>query len=211
MGPIDQSDVKVRVMKLSKEGFPNWRTKQLAVLVENSIGNAHANFNLDPKTTHPEFFTDFYYQLIVELLDLSPNYRKYSSCGSAQKRKRLGGEDNNDSAKRKRSHKKKIPNKKEYQTSKGVATVAGLLCRGRENLVAYLRFTPKESKVKSPRPQRKRVVCAFCGYRSTMYTCRGCEQSFCMKPPTQLVDPGTGRKFRADGLFCWHRVHGFST
>ena len=60
MGPIDQSDVKVRVMKLSKEGFPNWHTKQLAVLVEKSIGNAHANFNLDPKTTHPEFFMDFY-------------------------------------------------------------------------------------------------------------------------------------------------------
>ena len=32
-----------------------------------------------------------------------------------------------------------------------------------------------------------------------------------MKPPAELVDPSTGRKFRADGLFCWHRVHGFST
>ena len=56
MGAIDQSDVKVHVMKLSKEGFPNWHMKQLAFLIENSIGNAHANFNLDPKKTQAEFF-----------------------------------------------------------------------------------------------------------------------------------------------------------
>ena len=210
MGAIDQSDVKVHVMKLSKEGFPNWHMKQLAFLIENSIGNAHANFNLDPKTTQAEFFTEFYHKLIAELLELSPDYRTYSSFGSAIKRKRPVGEDSNGSEKKTRSHKKKMPIARKYQSSKGYATFAGLRCCGRENLIAYLRFTPRR-KMAGLRPSRRRVTCAFCGYQSTMYTCRGCKQSFCMTPPTHLQDPITGFKFRADGPFCWHRLHGFST
>ena len=104
MGAIDQSDVKVHVMKLSKEGFPNWHVKQLAVLIENSIGNAHANFCLDPKTTQVEFFTEFYNKLIAELLELSPDYRTYSSFESAKKRKR-DDEDEKGSEKKKVSQK----------------------------------------------------------------------------------------------------------
>ena len=210
MGAIDQSDVKVHVIKLSKEGFPNWHVKQLAVLIKNSIGNAHANFCLDPKTTQKEFFTEFYNKLIAELLELSPDYQTYSSFESAKKRKRPDDEDEKGSEKKTRSHKKKMPKARKYQSTKGLATVAGLRCCGRTNLQAYLRFTPGPAS-SGTRPSRRRVICAFCGYRSTMYTCRGCEQTFCMTPPTHLQNPVTGFKFRADGPFCWHRVHGFST
>ena len=110
MGAIDQSDVKVHVMKLSKEGFPNWHMKQLAFLIENSIGNAHANFNLDPKTTQAEFFTELYHKLIAELLEFSPDYRTYSSFGSAIKRKRPVGEDSNGSEKKNKISQKENAN-----------------------------------------------------------------------------------------------------
>ena len=111
----------------------------------------------------------------------------------------------------KRSHKKKTPVKKTYQKTKGNATEAGLKCCGRKNLAAYLRFTPKEGTTASPRPAHRRVLCSFCGHSRTLHSCIGCKQSFCMSPPTQLENPATGRKFRSDGPFCWHLVHGFKT
>ena len=60
MGPVDQSDVKASVMRLTRELNRHWYEKQLAFLVETSICNAFANYNLDSGIDKKEHFTEFF-------------------------------------------------------------------------------------------------------------------------------------------------------
>ena len=49
--------------------------------------------------------------------------------------------------------------------------------------------------------------------KKTMYACRGCDQAFCMLPPTHLSIPGSDppKSFAGNGLFSWQLVHGLNT
>ena len=90
MGPVDQSDAKSHIMKLSAERVEAWNQKPLAFLIETAISWAHGNYNLDASVTKRELFSEFYHKLIVELHDMSPNLRVYKNPGlmSGKKRKR---------------------------------------------------------------------------------------------------------------------------
>ena len=57
MGAVDQSDVKSRVMNLTRELVSYWPQKMLYFLIEASVINSYANYNLD-QSTSTEGFTD---------------------------------------------------------------------------------------------------------------------------------------------------------
>ena len=95
----------------------------------------------------------------------------------------------------------------------GHATDAGLNCPVLHAIGAYLRFYLTDESRHGKKPVARRLPCKFCGKQGIKYRCVGCNDVFCMAPPTQLIIPGSDppRKFRHDGPFCWHRVHGIST
>ena len=173
--------------------------KQLFHLIECAVSCSHGNYNLDahPEVT-PEFFTLYYRRLIGELIEMGHNYRKYY-VKSASKRKNLNAFQAGSAKKKLRfSHKKKKVAKDFYKSKNnpiGNATVKGLNCPMRKSLAAALRLAPKEGTVKNTRPSMRRVVCTFCGKKQTMYVCRGCDQAFCMLPPTHLSIPVICRKW----------------
>ena len=216
MGPVDQSDVKSDVMGICHEYTSHWYEKQLAFLVETAVGNAFANYNLDRGIDKRESFTEFYDLLTRDLLEASPDFRLYKT----PKKRKLHGEEvevsNGDSKRVKRSHKAKSP-VVHYRISKtralGTPTEKGLLCPARKNLLGALRFDPKEWKIssKGQHPIARRIICTFCGYKTTTFRCAGCDQAFCMRPPVNLFDPDSNppRRFRRDGLLCWQRLHGY--
>ena len=216
MGHVDQADVKANVMGLSRMMSREWHDKQLFHLIESAVVCSHANYNLDPHPeVKPESFTEHYHELIGELLEMSPNYRKYN-VQSAEKRKYMSEVDLGSTKKKlKFSHKKKTV-KVTYKSKKnpvGTATERGLKCRMRNNLGTALRWVPKKGTGKNPRPTMRRIVCAFCGRKSTIHMCRGCDQSFCLSAPTHLKIPGSNppRHFPENGLMCWQLLHGFSS
>ena len=230
MGHVDQADVKAHVMGLTKLMSRDWHDKQLYHLIECSVISSHANYNLDPHPEiKPEFFTEWHNNLIAELIEMSPNYRKYKavtagrrkmespypSSGSALKRRRPYPSPGSARKRIRFSHKKKTPIKS-YKSKKrvlGTATERGLRCPMRDRLGVALRLAPKKGTEKNDRPSMRRVVCQFYGRKSTMYVCKGCDQSFCMFPPTNLTIPGSvpPRKFASNGLFCWQLLHGFTS
>ena len=145
---------------------------------------------------------------------MSPNYRTYMT---PKKRLRdLAKSPSTSRKKRKLSH-HKLETAKRLRRSKnlpyGTATKAGLNCPGRDNLGAFLRFTPAKGSACKPNPTGSRKMCSFCGKKKTLYTCSACKQSFCMTPPCGLTIPESDppRKFPSNGPFCWQRVHGFKT
>ena len=214
MGPVDQSDVKANVMGLTHELCRNWYEKQFAFLVETSICNAFANYNLDSGIDKIENFIEFFDILNRDFITLSPNFRKRKK--SADSRSEVGSEIEGSAKKQKRSHHKQIELVKRRTSKlqgKGRATTRGLECKARLNLLGALRFTGKVGSVDAKKFTAQRRQCAFCGYRTTSFRCMGCDQSFCMKPPAHLIDPDSNppRKFRADGLLCWQRLHGYKT
>ena len=209
MGAVDQSDVKAFVMGITREYTPHWYEKELAFLVETSICNAFANYNLDAGIDKGESFTEFYDLLTRDLLEASPNFRTYKT----PKKRKLEVEDSKSNSKRlKRSRERK-----RYRSPKsrilGTATERGLSCPARLNLLGALVFSPKEWNCTSRgfQPVSSRIVCVFCGHKTTTFRCAGCDQAFCMKPPVNLVDPESNpsRRFRRDGLYCWQRLHGY--
>ena len=207
MGPIDQSNVKGNVMGLTRELNRHWYEKQFSFLVETSICNAFGNYNLDSGIDKKVHFTDFFDILTRDLLASSPNFRK--------KRKFIdsGSEVDGSGKKQKRSHHKKTKVVK-YRSSKsplGKATTKGLTCRARLNLRGALRFIGKAGSGNTKRFIAQRKKCAFCGHSSTSFKCIGCDQTFCMTPPTHLIDPDANppQKFKINGLLCWERLHGF--
>ena len=102
MGSVDQSDVKRHVMGLSSEAVVAWHKKQLAFLIESAIGNAHANYNLDP-STKAEYFTEWYNNFLTELLLLSPDLRIYKVSTPTRMKRKMSEEKEPDLA-LKRSH-----------------------------------------------------------------------------------------------------------
>ena len=142
MGTVDQSDAKSHIMKLSAERVEAWHQKQLAFLIETAISWAHGNYNLDASVTNRESFSEFYYKLMVELQDMSPNLRVYKNPGlmSGKKRTRAEVPQSVVRSPEVRSHKKKTTPQRGRKIQKGVATAAGLNCYGRKNLAKYLRF-----------------------------------------------------------------------
>ena len=217
MGHVDQADVKAHVMGLTKLMSREWHDKQLYHLIECSVISSHANYNLDPhQKITPEFFTEWHNKLIGELIEKSSNYRKYRAV-SGVKRSRESRYPSPGSARKKIrfSHKKKTPTRsyKSKMRVLGTATERGLRCPMRDRLGVALRLAPKKGTEKNDRPSARRKVCQFCGRKTTMYVCRGCDQSFCMFPPTNLTIPGSvpPRKFAANGLFCWQLLHGFTS
>ena len=147
---------------------------------------------------------------------MSKNYRKYKA-GSAARRSRESPCPDPGSARKKIrfSHRKKTLTRSHKSKNRvlGTATEAGLTCPMRERLGVALRLAPKKGTEKNDRPSARRVICQFCGWKNTMYVCRGCDQSFCMFPPTRLTIPGSvpPRKFAANGLFCWQFLNGFTS
>ena len=211
LGPVDQSDVKSQIMKLTRERVSYWYNKQLAFLIESCIANAHSNYNLDSQTT-PEYFTEWYNKFLAELLQLSPNLRTYKRKPMTTNRKR-GLEDSPiEVRRRKRSHHKTPPPKRVQKGRYGNPSKAGLNCYGRENLAAFLRFCPKKSTLHSKTPTAQRINCRFCGRKGIKYKCLACKEVFCMRPPQNLTipDSDTPKKFKADGPFCWHLLHGYT-
>ena len=212
MGSVDQSDVKSVVMGLCTERVSAWHRKQLPYLIEAAIIWAHANYNLDASTTKPEFFTEWHNQFICELLEMSPNLRKYNLQGKTpvKKRKLILQEEQLS-----RSHKKKRQVKKQKARGRklGLPTKAGITCYGRQNLAKYLRFYPKSGTEKNFRPRGQRLKCDFCGRDRIMHKCLACGEVFCMAPPHNLLIPESDppQKFASNGLFCWHLVHGYGS
>ena len=197
MGAVDQSDVKSKVLSLTRESVSVWHRKQLAFLCETAIINAHANYCLDPSTT-PEHFTEWHNKFVDELLNMSKNYRKVK-----QKRPVIPEES---SKKRKRPHRKKVstPNKRRRKASPyGTPTKAGLACYGSKNLAIYLDLDT------SSRWKR----CRFCGKKGVIYKCSACGEYFCLTQPTDMIIPGSDppRRYPANGFFCWHYLHGYSS
>ena len=197
LGFVDQSDVKATVMGLTSEKAVKWYGNQLTFLIESAISSCHGNYNLDPHVHKREGFTEWYSQFLNELIEMSPNYRKYANKNSTPARKPKREERNSGS---KRSHKKgKISHRR--RSLYGTPTIEGIKCYGRDNMAKYLRM-----------PDEK-LTCRFCGKKRKVFRCIACQQVFCMEAPTHLTIPGSEpqRKFRKDGLFCWHLLHGFET
>ena len=209
LGPVDQSDVKSQVMKLTRERVSSWHNKQLFFLIETCISNAHSNYNLDTQTT-PEYFTEWYNKFLVELLQLSPNLRKRIQTTPNRKR----GLENSplNSSSRKRSHHKEIP-RTVHKITYGRPSEAGLRCYGRENLAGFIRFFPTKDTLLSKRPKARRVKCSCCGRMGILHQCLACKEVFCFRPPYNLTVPDSDppRKFKADGVFCWHIIHGYTS
>ena len=193
MGAVDQSDVKATVMGLTSEVTPKWYDKQLAFLEESAVSNAHSNYNLDViQPCKPETFTDWHDELLVELVEMSKSYRKNELTASGIKRKRSSGLGQTQVTPRQvRRRKARV-----Y----GKASKEGLECRGRKNLMAFIR------------QKTTRQQCRFCGMKRLVYWCTACGEVFCMSAPVGLIIPGSQppRKFRKDGPFCAHRIHGYT-
>ena len=105
-----------------------------------------------------------------------------------------------------RRHRKKVatPNKRRRLLSAyGTPTEAGIACHGSKNLALWLEFNPKRSYKR----------CRFCGKKGVQFSCSACGETFCMAPPTHLIMPGSNpeRHFPANGLMCWHFLHGYSS
>ena len=199
LGFVDQGDVKATVMKITAEQTPKWHQNQIRFLIESTISACHGNYNLDSSTGKPEFFTKFYNNLMVELLEASKSYRRYKCFPRTPDKKRMFQKGSQGGS----SHKKQKITPVQHQKGHtyGRATMAGKTCTARGNLAACIR------KVK------ERRKCKFCGKRSVdLYHCNACGEYFCLKSPTQLIIPGSNppRHFRIDGPFCWHLVHGYS-
>ena len=206
MGSVDQADVKAHVINLTRQAVRKWHRKQLLFCVETAIINSFGNFNLDPGCK-VENFKDWYNHFITELLDMSDDYRSY-------KRSRKRSRSQNSLVQRSR-RKQETP--KRLRRSKilpyGTPTKDGINCIARDNLAAFLRFTPKVGSATEKRPTAARRKCSFCGNAKTLHSCAGCKQAFCMAPPTHFTIPGSNppRKYPSNGPYCWHRNHGFST
>ena len=86
----------------------------------------------------------------------------------------------------------------------GTAVEAGLLCQARGNLMAHIRHAKNGGDT-------VRIRCAFCGKGRTKYVCKLCGANLCMDPPVHINIPDSNppRKYRADGLFCFHLWHGY--
>ena len=86
----------------------------------------------------------------------------------------------------------------------GTVTQAGLSCRARANLMAHIRPAAKDGAT-------VRNKCAFCGKLRTRFFCKLCGAHLCLSAPVHInianCDPP--RKYRADGLFCYHLWHGY--
>ena len=203
MGFVDQSDVKSRVMGLCREKVTKWAQKQLAFLVEAAIICSNGNYNLETRFT-AEFFTEYHNQLCEEFLELSKNYRSYKSP-----KKRKARNENLPNPKRRRSHRPRdiTAVTRRRGVPEGTVTEVGLNCRARDNLMRNIRYSPIPGT-----DMMQRVKCAFCGRSRTLYSCKLCDAHLCMKPPVHLLVPGSDppRHFRADGLWCVHRWHGFT-
>ena len=206
MGSVDQADVKAYVLNLTRQAVRKWHRKQLLFCIEAAVINSFGNFNLDP-CCKVQDFSDWYKDFITELLDMSKDYRSYKS---SQKRSRSQG-----SLVQRNRRERETP--KRLRRSKilpyGTPTKAGINCIARDNLAAFLRFTPKVGSAAQKRPIASRRKCSFCGNKTTLNSCSGCNQAFCMAPPTHLIIPESNppRKYPSNGPYCWHRVHGFST
>ena len=151
------------------------------------------------------------------MLEASLNFRTYNTPKKRKLHEREEVEDSKSNSKRlKHSHKSKTP-VVQYRSPKsrvlGTATERGLSCPARLNLLGALVFSPKEWNCTSRgfQPVSSRIVCVFCGHKTTTFSCAGCDQAFCMKPPVNIFDPESNplRRFRRDGLLCWQRLHGF--
>ena len=93
-------------MRLTRELNRHWYEKQLAFLVETSICNAFANYNLDSGIDKKVHFTDFFDILTRDLLASSPNFRKKRKL--ADSGSEVGSEIEGSAKKPKRSHHRKI-------------------------------------------------------------------------------------------------------
>ena len=215
MGSVDQSDVKATVMNLTRQTVRKQHQKQMSFLIESAITNAHANYNLDPNC-EKQNFTDWHNHFVQELIDLSPNFRKYKSSKARKREMSPSAQNINENVKQaKLSHHKRVRSERLRRSTArpyGSATKAGLECPGRSNLAAFLRFAPSEGSCATGKPKPKEKKCAFCGKRRTMFKCAGCHQHFCMTPPIGLIIPGCEpRTFRSNGPSCWQLLHGFRT
>ena len=213
MGSVDQGDVKAHVLNLTRQKVRKWYRKQLLFCIETAVINSYWNYNLDPRYK-AENFKDWDNKFIAELLNISPNYRIYNT--PKNRLRDLASSATSSRKKRKLSHQKRETPKRLHRSKSspyGTATKAGLNCPGRDNLTAFLRFTPAEGSACKTNPSGARRMCSFCGKKKTMYTCSACKQSFCMTPPCGLTIPMSNppRKFPSNGPFCWQRVHGFDT
>ena len=123
---------------------------------------------------------------------MSIDYRKYDVTGSGRKRKRSDNP---------RPYVQATSVKTRHRKTLvfGKPSKAGLECRGPHNLMAYIR------------KKDTRQHCRFCGKKRQVYYCTACGETFCMSAPVDLTIPGSNppRKFRKDGPFCAHRIHGY--
>ena len=207
MGAVDQSDVKSRVINLTRETVSYWPQKMLFFLIEASIINAYGNYNLDT-STKTEGFSDWFDLFIQELLDISKNYRKYKN--SSFVRKKVPDED---SPARGVTHKKMklTVHRRGKNNPYGTPSLAALECPYRNKIYGALRHVPVAGTLGKLKPKKRRVRCAFCGRLKCEYQCIGCKQYYCMTPPVDLLIPDSNppRKFRSDGLWCPYRDHGY--
>ena len=148
---------------------------------------------------------------------MSRNYRKrkFKYTGSSNTVPRLNFEEKGDSQ-NSRPHRKRAVTPRKRRSKKnppGYPTEEGLKCYGRKNLSLHLNFTPRKGTSHDRNPKAKRIRCHFCSRQGVFYTCGACGSVFCMRPPVHLTIPESNppRKFRANGLFCWHYVHGYKT
>ena len=97
-----------------------------------------------------EFFKEFHTQLLVELAEMSKNYRKYNTSSGVQKKRRL------EQPLEPQSHKKPklTPKRHRKKMAHGVPSEADLQYLGQKNLMAQVRN------------KAKRIRCRFCGKKS---------------------------------------------
>ena len=131
---------------------------------------------------------------------MSPDVRIY-------KKRKLQVPEKPTPKRQKRSHRKSEQSPSCRQRLYGLASEAGLSCYGRENLSAYIRYIPGPATRHKKRPTARRIKCKFCKRDRVMHQCLACKEWFCMAPPQAI--PGSGITFPPNGVFCWHRIHGY--
>ena len=86
----------------------------------------------------------------------------------------------------------------------GTVMEAGRLCQARGNLMAHIRHAEKGGGA-------VRMRCAYCGKPRTKFVCKLCGANLCMAAPVHINIPDSNppRKYREDGLYCFHLWHGY--
>ena len=174
MGSVDQTDAESQTMSLTPQRVQKYHHKQLFALIENTIMCVHGNFYLDP-STKPDSFKEFHNNLIKDLLNLSPDCRKYKILNIPKKWNAIN--ELRESKRYKQSHKKKKKpsSTKEYRnrisSTYWHATDAVLNCHGLHVIGVYLRFYPNDGSCHGKKQVARRLRCKFCGKQGIKYKC----------------------------------------